>query len=280
MTQVTITDRLAIGLAREAIRNWRVQVERSHDRLEQLLSRELSTGKAARRLARDIVAALQPVAFSVSSVDIKKRGSFQHWIVPNIMRTDQGEYLRVEVQSCLIGIDGLEPLNGRVMLLIHSHALARLFLRLQSACRADVQREIGSSVLIGAAVAETCTLLGFRQIVFPTTSGVFRCDMVRLDEETEAIAAKTWISENTVGARDKAVAESVATALVSWGESVKPREILPFLLMRSQMPPDLIEILTTALAPHEWLKEPYVERPDHLSQLWAAAREQANAPDA
>jgi hypothetical protein len=275
MTNDTITDRLAIGLARQSIRDWRAEVERTLTRLDRVLSRELSTGKAARRLARDIVTAIRPVAFSVSSINMKRRGDFQHWVVPNILRTDQGEYLQVEVQSCLVTLDGLEPLNGRAMLLIHSHALARLFLRLQSADRADVQDEIGSTVLAGAALEEACALLGLRQVVFPTASGVFRCDMVRLDEQTQALAAKTWISEKTVGARDTAVAESIATALVSWGETVKPREVLPYLLVRSVLPPDLIEGLTAALAPHEWLKEPYVERPDHLSQLWAAARDQA-----
>lgn len=33
--------------------------------------------------------------------------------------------------------------------------------------------------------------------------------------------------------------------------------------------------LCEALAPHAWLKEPYVGLPDPLSELWAAAREQA-----
>jgi len=67
----------------------------------------------------------------------------------------------------------------------------------------------------------------------------------------------------------------IAGALVSWAKTVRPPEILPYLLMRSETPPDLIELLTAALTPHEWLREPYVERPDHLSQMWAAAREQA-----
>jgi hypothetical protein len=279
MAGETITDRLAIGLARQSMRRWRAEVERSQKRLFGLTLRDLSTGKAARRLARDIQAALRPVAFSVSSVEIKKTGTFQHWVVPNLLQTDHGEYLQVEVQSALIGLKGLDPLNNTVVLLIHSHALARLFLRLQSADRADVQREIGSTVLIGAALAEACVRLKLQQVVFPTESGVFRCDLLRLDEETVALAAKTWISNKTPSTRDLAVTESIVGTLAAWAHSVRPPELMPYLLMSARVPEDLVNGLSEVLAPHEWLKEPYVERPDHLSKLWAAAREQANAAD-
>jgi hypothetical protein len=279
MMKETITDRLAIGLARQAIRNWKGEVVRSQKRLEGLFLRDLSTGKAARRLARDVESALRPVAFSVSSVEVKKRGTYQHWVVPNILDTDHGEYLQVEVQSALIGLEGLDPLSNTVVLLIHAHALARLFLRLQSADRTDVQHEIGSTVLIGAAAAEACARLGLQQLVFPTQSGVFRCDLVRLDEEAVALAAKTWISSKTASARDEAVATSIVRTLVAWGQTVNPPELIPYLLMHAQVPEELVEGLCAALAPHEWLKEPYVERPDHLSQLWAAARKQAHAAD-
>jgi len=279
MPNETITDRLAIGLARQAIRNWRAQVERTQQRLTGLMLRDVSTGKAARRLARDIESALRPVAFHVSSVDIKKRGTYQHWIAPNVLNTDHGEYLQVEVQSALIGLEGLEPLNNTVVLLVHSHALARLFLRLQSTHRADVQEEIGSTVLIGAVAAEACARLGLHQLVFPTQSGVFRCDLVRLDEEATqlALAAKTWISGKTAGPRDEAVVASITSTLVDWMNAIEPRALVPFFLMHARVPEDLVDSLCTALKPHAWLKEPYTERPDHLSQLWAAAREQANA---
>jgi hypothetical protein len=278
--QETITDRLAIGLARQAIRQWKAEVERSQRRLFGLSSRQLSTGKAARKLAREVVSALCPVAFSVSSVEIKRSGTFQYWVVPNILRTDQGEYLQVEVQSALIGLTGLDPLNNTVVLLVHSHALARLFLRLQSARRSDVQKEIGSTVLIGAALATACVRLGLQQVVFPTDSGVFRCDLMRLDDETAALAAKTWISNKTPSARDQAVAESIARTLAAWVQSIRPPELVPYLLMHVHAPEDLIDGLCAALASHEWLKEPYVERPDRLAQLWTAARSQANAADA
>ncbi len=76
MASEAITDRLAIGLARQAIRNWKAQVEHSQQRLFGLMLRDLSTGKAARRLARDVQSALRPVAFTVSSVQIKKRGTY------------------------------------------------------------------------------------------------------------------------------------------------------------------------------------------------------------
>jgi hypothetical protein len=277
MTAETITDRLAIGLARQAIRQWKAEVERSQKRLLQVLSRGLSTGKAVRRLARDVVSAIRPVAFDVSSIEIKKRGTYQHWVVPNILDTDHGEYLQVEVQSALIGLEGLEPLNNTVVLLIHSHALARLFLRLQSGDRADVQREIGSTVLMGATLAEACARMGLQQMVFPTESGVFRCDLMRLDEELVALAAKTWISGKTASARDAAVVESIVRTLGAWGQTVQPPELIPYLLMHAQRPEDLVGALCAALASHAWLKEPYVERPDRLSQLWAAARSQANS---
>jgi hypothetical protein len=279
MAGETITDRLAIGLARQAIRKWKAQVEHSQKRLSGLMLRDLSTGKAARRLARDIASALRPVAFTVSSVQIKKRGTYQHWVVPNILNTDHGEYLQVELQSALIGLEGLEPLNNTVALLIHSHALARLFLRLQSADRTDVQREIESTVLIGAAAAEACARLGLHQLVLPTLSGVFRCDLVRLDEDTVALAGKTWISTKTASARDIVVSESIARTLVDWMKTVNPPELIPYLLMHARVPEDLVDAVCAALTSHGWLKEPYVERPDHLSKLWAAAREQANAAD-
>lgn len=279
MPNETITDRLAIGLARQAIRNWRAQAERSQQRLAGLILRGVSTGKAARRLARDIESALRPVAFHVSSVDIKRRGTFQHWIVPNVLDTDHGQYLQVEVQSALVGLDGFEPLNNTVVLLVHSHALARLFLRLQSTHRADVQQEIGSTILIGAVAAEACARLGLLQLVFPTQSGVFRCDLVRLDEQATqlALAAKTWIASKTASPRDEAVVASIVRTLTDWMKAIEPPALIPFFLMNARVPEDLVDSLCVALEPHAWLKEPYAERPDHLSRLWAAAREQANA---
>lgn len=275
MANESITERLAIGLARQAIRDWKVEVERSQRRLDIVFARSLSTGKAARRLARDIEAIVRPVAFDVSSLQIKKQGTFQHWVVPSIFRTDHGDYLQVEALSSLIGLNGHEILSGKVALVVHSHALARLFLRLQSVDRADVQREIGSTVLAATTVAKACVTLGLQQVVFPTASGVFRCDLMRLDEETVALAAKTWISNQTAGARDQAVSTTIMQAMMAWMKTVEPPTMVPYLLMSAEEPEELVNTLGLALAAHDWLKEPYVERPDHLSQMWTAARQQA-----
>jgi hypothetical protein len=80
-TEDTITDRFAIGLARQAIRNWKDEVERSQKRLGGLILRELSTGKAARRLARDIAAASVPW-----------RSVSQRWKSKSTAHTSAGSY--------------------------------------------------------------------------------------------------------------------------------------------------------------------------------------------
>ena len=134
--------------------------------------------------------------------------------------------------------------------------------------------------MIGAVAAQACARLGLCQLAFPTDSGVFRCDLARLDEDRVALAAKTWISSKTASPRDLAVADSIGRTLVDWMKTIRPPALIPYLLMHVRAPGELVDALGAALTPHKWLKEPYVERPDHLSQLWTAAREQANAADA
>lgn len=47
--------------------------------------------------------------------------------------------------------------------------------------------------------------------------------------------------------------------------------------MQGPTPEDLVDALCRGLTPHEWLKAPWIERPDPLSRMWTAARGQAKA---
>jgi hypothetical protein len=72
--------------------------------------------------------------------------------------------------------------------------------------------------------------------------------------------------------------ESIANVLCAWNERASPAEQHEIaILMRS--PNTLVHPLMEALRAHRWLTEPYEERPDHLTEMWEAARRQAKCEE-
>jgi hypothetical protein len=150
-----------------------------------------------------------------------------------------------------------------------------MFLRMQTTTFAAVREEIRSSFYMYAALAEACRALQLAQMIIPTRDGHFRCDVRAELAEPCALIAKTWIAAATCGQRDFAVMESIANALCTWAERASADEQHQIaILMRS--PDTLAHALIEALRAHRWLTEPYEERPDHLSEMWEAARQQSN----
>jgi hypothetical protein len=269
-----VTERLAAGLARQAIRDWRDRVAQIRARITDLAHRRFSTSKGVGRIVRDTRRLLEPLAFHATSASFKRHGVFQIWVLPEIANIDGTEHLAIEVNFYTINLEGFRLAERRQLGLIHPHALARLFLRLQTTAFDAVREEIRSSFYMYAALADACRAQQLCQIVIPTCGGYFRCD-VRTDvTRSSALIAKTWIATARCGQRDLAVMESIANVLCDWNDRAsadEQREIA--ILMKS--PATMVQALVDALRVHQWLAEPYEERPDHLTEMWDAARRQA-----
>jgi hypothetical protein len=269
-----VTERLAAGLARQAIRDWRDRVTQIRARLSDLGHRRFSTSKGVARVARDTQRLLEPLAFHWNSASFKRHGVFQIWVLPEIANIDGLEYLAIEVDLYSINLDGFRLVERRPLGFIHPHALARLFLRLQTTAFDAVREQIRSSFYMYAALADACRAQQLCQIVIPTCGGYFRCD-VRGDVTRSApLVAKTWITTGKCSQRDLAVIESIVNVLGDWNDRASPAEQSEIaILMKS--PATMVQSLADALRVHQWLAEPYEERPDHLTEMWEAARRQA-----
>lgn len=269
-----VTDRLAEGLARQAIRNWRNDATRGKAHLVRTASLHFSTSKGASRVVREMKRLLDPLAFYSASAGAKRTGVYQGWMLPELKEIEGTEYLTIEVNASVVDLDGFRPLGTRLVIVIHPHALARMFLRLQTTALADVRREIESTVSFFAALADASHVLQFKQVVIPTLHGHFRCDVRSDVTKPCALMAKTWIASATSGQRDAAVVLSFCDAISEWLEHSSELERLQVSIpLRS--PDALVGRLVEALGPHKWLTEPYEERPDHFTALWEAARRQA-----
>jgi len=269
-----VTERLAAGLARQAIRDWRDRVAQIRARLADLGHRRFSTSKGVTRVARDTQRLLEPLAFHSVSASFKRKGVYQVWVLPEVASIHGTEHLAIEVDVYAVNLDGFQPAEPRSLGFIHPHALARMFLRLQTTAFAAVREQIRSSLYMYAALAEACRAQRLFQIVIPTRDGYFRCD-VRADvTQPCALIAKTWIAHAACGRRDLGVLESIVNALSAWNDRASPAEQHQIaILMKS--PETMVQSLVEALRAHQWLAEPYQERPDHLSEIWEAARRQA-----
>jgi hypothetical protein len=269
-----VTERLAEGLARQAIRDWRERVAQSQTRVIALAHRQFSTSKGVARVVRDVQRLLEPLAFHSVSTAFKRKGVYQAWMLPALAEIDGTEYLAIELDLYAVDLDGFRPDGSRQLGFIHPHALARMFLRMQTTAFADVRKQIDSTLNMYAALAEACRALQLRQMIVPTRIGHFRCD-VRADVmEPCALIAKTWIATLAAGQRDLAVVDSIANVLIAWTARASPGEKLQ-IIIPMKGPPTLVSQLVEALRPHTWLTEPYEERADHLTEMWNAARRQA-----
>ena len=268
-----VTDRLAEGLARQTIRNWRDDATRGKARLVRTASLHFSTSKGAGRVVREMKRLLDPLAFYSASGGPKRRGVYQGWMLPELMEIDGTEHLTIEVNASVVDLGGFRPLGTRLVIFIHPHALARMFLRLQTTDLADVRREIESTVSFFAALADACHVLQLRQVVIPTLHGHFRCDVRSDVTEPCGLVAKTWIATATSGQRDAAVVLSFCDAISGWLEHSSALERVQ-VCIPLKSPETLVRRLVEALGSHTWLTEPYEERPDHLTALWEAARRQ------
>ena len=275
MTQDTfVTESLAAGLARQAIRDWRDRAERGEARLLALLRHYFSSSKGVHRAARELHNILDPLAFRSASKEFKRKGIRHAATLPRLRSLDGIEYLAVEASLFAVVLDGFRREAHRLLVYIHPHALARMFLRMQTTEIADVRAELELCLCLYPAIMDACEELQLRQVVIPTRHGQFRCD-VRTDiGPPAALLAKTWLVSSPTTPRDVNVLYSIATALNEWGEKA-PEADHSFMGLAIAAPDALTSRLVEALRPHSWLIQPYAERPDHLSELWEAARRQA-----
>lgn len=277
MTQDTfVTERLAAGLARQAIRDWRDRTERGEARLLALVRHYFSSSKGVHRAARELHNILNPLAFHLISKEFKRKGTRHAATLPRLRTVDGIEYLAVEASLFAVDLDGFRRDARRPLVYIHPHALARMFLRMQTTEIADVRTELEQCLYLYPAIIDTCEALRLRQVVIPTRHGQFRCDVrTDLNPPAATLLAKTWLVSSPTTPRDMEVLYSIATALKEWGKDASDAEH-GALSLAITAPESLTPRLVEALREHSWLTQPYMERPDHLSELWDAARRQAS----
>jgi hypothetical protein len=269
-----VTERLAGGLARQAIRDWRDRVHRSEARLLELTRRDFSTSKGVARVARELRNLIEPIAFHSQAKEFKRKGVYQASTLPQLRAIDGTEYLAVEASLFAVDLAGFRRLGHRLLACIHPHALARMFLRMQTTELVEVRKQIDSCLHFYPALADACRVLQLRQIIIPTREGHFRCD-VRMDlSEPAMLVAKTWLVTDAHSVRDLNVLSSIAGALVTWNERASDAE-QGQMCLSMEAPESLVQLMVDRLRAHTWLTEPYEERPDRLSAIWEAARRQA-----
>lgn len=274
MSDISVTERHADGLARHAIRSWMDSAKKAVNKLAGMHLPEVSTGKGVKRQVRQMHKAMAPCAFYImTSEHATKRGVLQVVVVPSTRVIDGTEHLTVESHVVLHSF-GPPIFHSSEILFVHPHALARLFLRLQTTEMAPVGAELQSMLGICHALCIACNRLNLRQVIFFTLKGLFRCD-VRMEDGQTMIVAKTWIAHSTAGARDMAVVGDLAQAIQDWMSQASGAETQMGLHFAASQPPEtLVQALMGALALHPWLRESYVERRDHLTEIWEAARAQ------
>jgi hypothetical protein len=269
-----VTESLAAGLARQAIRNWRDRVEQCEARLRSLGRRDFTTPKGAARVSRDVQNLLGPIAFDTGSREFKRKGALHGATLPKLRVIDGVEYLAIEVNVFIVDLEGFRRVASRLLACIHPHALARMFLRMQATEFVDVREQLKSCLYLYPALADACLALQLRQIVIPTKQGHFRCD-VRMDVgEPAALLAKTWLVTAPTTLRDLDVLFPIATALTEWRTRATDAERAD-LSTSIKAPPSLVDGIVDKLRPQKWLTEAYEERPDRLSEMWEAARRSA-----
>ena len=274
MTDVTVTDRLATGLARHAIRQWRAQIQTVSCRTEAVRGRWPTTGKGLRKLVRDMRQAYAPHSFHAFTLESRK-GCVLSCVVPGLKTLDHVDHLTVEQAHWIFDVGDRRRGSGQ-LLAVHPHALARLFLRLQTVELARVRQELASTLVAWPALRHACERLQLPQVVVATHCGVFRCDMRPDARQGLLPVAKTWISFSTIGERDLAVVHDVALAVSAWREeNPKNDDAIGSGLIGMPPPEDLTDALAGALQRHTWLRTPYTERRDYLSEMWDAARQQS-----
>jgi hypothetical protein len=183
--------------------------------------------------------------------------------------------------AAFIENDGIFQLAGRTrareqLVAMHPHALARLFLRLQTVELARVREELASTLVAWRALRHAGERLHLPQLLVPTHSGVFRCDIRAHARQGGLPVAKTWIAFSTIGERDLAVINDTSRALNRWlAEDPANDAALAGAWIGGTPPAGLTDALARALERHTWLRTPYIERRDYLSEMWDAAREQS-----
>lgn len=278
MTDVAVTDRLATGLARYAIRQWKEKVQAVARHVETVGVRTPTTGKGVRKLVREVRHAYEPNSFCTWALETKK-GCAVACVVPGIEALDDVDHLSVEQVNWIFHLANHSHGSER-LLAVHPHALARVFLRLQTVEFAHVRQELESTLVSWRALRHACERLQLAQIVVGTQSGVFRCDIRRGTGRNALPVAKTWIPFSTIGERDMAVVEDTAQAVIDWRATAPEKDVVHGLgLVGGVLPPAMVDALAASLERHAWLRTPYVERRDYLSEMWDAAREQARLAD-
>jgi hypothetical protein len=150
-----------------------------------------------------------------------------------------------------------------------------MFLRMQTTELADVREELEQCLYLYPSIIDACEELQLRQIIIPTKHGQFRCD-VRTDlGPPVTLLAKTWLVTSPTTPRDLDVLYSIATALTEWNKNASDTD-RSLLSLSITAPESLKPRVVDALRAHAWLAQSYTERPDHLSEMWEAARRQAS----
>lgn len=161
------------------------------------------------------------------------------------------------------------------LLSVTQHAYERLFLRLNVVNASQVKEEIHDAICLSVMLLPCALNLQLRQVVLPTKSGIFICSV---DEEAPCLAAKTWISTETLKPRFAEVAKVIREVYSNFGRELGVANLLGALPIYANLHEITVpEELIRSLRPFHWLRDEYSPGLDVEGELWTQARLQESA---
>jgi hypothetical protein len=195
-----------------------------------------------------------------------------------------GERLIIDlVQTRIHGRQRPLP-TGVALLEVMPHAVERLFQRLNTVDHAAMQEELLGGLMLVMPLKVSSDALGLRQAAIPTKHGAFIC---QCDGHDKWIA-HTWIQDgdarlgNDMSRRWAQVVGAIRAVALQFAKATKQGDVsCRFAAVGGNMGDMGIDrvatVMTAALRPFHWLKEPYVPRADHRDEAWGAAQAQLDS---
>lgn len=157
---------------------------------------------------------------------------------------------------------------------INEHAFERLFQRMNVLSPLAIEDELHEALCISILALRLCAILRLAQIVIPTKSGLFLCEV---SECKTIIIAKTWLPKSTENSRYVEAGHALATLYKKIGGKIAIAEYLATLpLTSSPLGMPLEKEAADELGKIAWLRDEYYPHTDPLNDTWQRARAQAN----
>ena len=277
-----VTESLSHGLALRAIGVLSEQGDKYWSSLMSILRRRTGSKKAVRQAVAGLrnIGERAKLIQVIGSTPNERLACVWPFVPSRIAPCEQvpGGGVAFDAIPFHVSVRGIFPGDSQGALAVAEHALERLYQRMNTLDLDAVSDELHDAMLLARPIAIVARHLGLRQLALPTSSGAFLCDV----PQAGCVVARTWLSNCQLGPRWTPVDDAVRSAVQASGSE---RGLATFIArgldgpLADQSHP-LLDNLEASLARFAWLQQAYTTRPDPVGELWAAAREAANQPDA